>query len=188
MWFQKKFSFPTRVVISVIGIFLTIAYLSSNQSGPNGSASSTTAPGTGANPTDTIHNGIVRLEFEWSQPKGAYNGYDETNFTAPNYEMRLHGEEVAKGIYDTANKYNDVNRIEIGITITFRAWSYKDKYGKAHDIPVEKIHTGDITIIPDIADIRKYTKRAYVDANSESLASRLLPLVNDRNRQIHPDD
>lgn len=201
MWFQKVFTLPVRIIMTILGLIWTLAFLpaSDNTSSPS-SNSKQTAPAdddhtaqTGEfslgwfGPKGTIHDGAAHLEFEWNQPTGGYNGYDQTNFTAPDGEMYLHGEEVAKAVYEIAGKYADVNRIEIGITVTFNAWSYEDKYGKRHEMPEEKIHTGDLTIA-DIVEVRKYTKSAYVDANRESFAGRLLPLVNDRNRTIHPED
>lgn len=188
MWMLKLFTHRTRIRLTIAGaswllLIIIARQLEEKPTQPTGDEFSLGWFG----PKGTIKDGVARVDFKYAPPSGKYQGIEDPTFgMEPTYEMVLHGEELAKTVFEIVNQNSTVTRIELGVTVTFRAWDHHDKYGKTQHVPEETIHTGDIVLSPNSQEIRKYTRKAYVDANSHSFANQLVPLVNERHRRLNP--
>ena len=98
-------------------------------------------------------------------------GYQDSG-TGLSYDTLALGTYIGEIIFRKVNQDSSIRRVEIAVTAIYDPWSYKDKYGQNQDVAGRQSHIGNI-VINDVAEVRKYTEKAYAWRNHEPFGSML---------------
>jgi len=203
MWIIKAFSLRTRIILTIVGCIYSVFLFQQvrNQESPSkdqATASSSTAQeaqtktpaGTKFKlgwfgPEVMVVDGVATVEYTYKPGNGNDLYIHGGGFQEPNEVLSSHAKEVSEAVYTIATKHPEVNQIRIGITTTFPAYDYQDRYGKTQSIKAETLHTGYISV-SDFSEIRKFTEEAFV--HEDWYSKKIADLLNDMNRHEHPKD